>query len=208
MNQQLKLKKYRSLVHDINRKVNSSVVKGSGYSEANEYANSTLDLIFTDKEIHDDYIKILKYDSRVSVKKDWAYSVKKQRLFSALNEDRNDKEYRLLQSWFDEYALGTIKYVDVLAARNLIDAQQASKSGGYQIIFWWLMAVTSSQLDREVKSQKISLICDFAAAFKITATEMEDIINVLKFVYKESSTLTFQSKEVESVFSELKDLYY
>ena len=202
MNQQLQLKKYRNLVQDVNRQIFFGIKPPLVGGSPKEQANITMDLIFTDKEVlTDSYIKILRND--VDVK-----------FYQPIGMGFFEKD---LSDWFNKYSIGRITYGDMSVARKLIDrldrldrldGHRCSEALRYQIIFWWLMAVTSSQLEREVKSQKISLICDFAAAFKITETEMEDIINALKFVYKESSTLTFQSKEVEGVFSELKGLYY
>lgn len=76
----------------------------------------------------------------------------------------------------------------------------------YRFIFWSLMILAVDKTDFE---EKLSLICDFARLLKITDEEVEDIVQVIRIVFREldADDANFKTEIIQKIFKKVIKIY-
>lgn len=99
------------------------------------------------------------------------------------------------------------KKIKINAAKELVRLCRLSENReeSYKFIFWALMILATDKSDYE---EHLSLICDFARMFKITDDEMDDIVQVIKFVFHETNDNSIMKTDsVKKVFEHVFNLF-
>ena len=80
-----------------------------------------------------------------------------------------------------------------------------NRSEAYKFIFWALMILTVDKNDYE---ERLSAICDFASMLNIIEEEIDDIIHVIKIIYKETDlNIPMKTTSITKVFEPIFNLY-
>lgn len=93
------------------------------------------------------------------------------------------------------------------AAKSFISSYSSGESRvKYEFVFWNLMVLAVDKTDFE---EKMSLICDFARMLKVTDDEVEDIIQVIKIIFREinAEESTFKTDNIPDMFGKVINMY-
>lgn len=71
------------------------------------------------------------------------------------------------------------------------------ETAGYTFIFWALMILAVDDTDKE---EHLSTICDFATMLGIDATEMTDMINLIKYIFKYEKYEPLKTRSIKACF--------
>lgn len=114
-----------------------------------------------------------------------------------------------LSGWTSVYGESDFKEkkIQINAAKDLVRLCRLNENReeAYKFIFWALMILA---VDKSDYDEHLSLICDFARMFKITDDEMDDIVQVIKFVFHETNDNSIiKTDSVKKVFEHVFNLF-
>lgn len=196
----MKMAKYETMIEDINSKIRRitfaracagiaiGIVRGMTGIEDDSPGNTALALIY-DYEKCNEYAKVIMDKSTLLFLDSYGGSTDVWKEAYPTYDEFKDPKRR------------------IKASKELVQLCRDTESvrEGYKFIFWALMILTVEKTDAE---EHLALICDFAKMLKITEDDFYDIIQIIKIVYNEVTTVcVFKSDNVSLIFSELLDMY-
>lgn len=196
----MRMAKYETMIKDINLKIRRktlargvaeitvAITRAIVGTEDNSPGNTALALIY-DYEKCNEYAKVIMDKSTL--------------LFPASYDESTDV-WKEVYPTYDEFEEPKRR---IEASKTLVQLCRDNENDteGYKFIFWALMILTVEKTDAE---EHLALICDFAKMLKITEDDFYDIIQIIKIVYNEVTTVcVFRSDNVLLIFSELLDMY-
>ena len=111
----------------------------------------------------------------------------------------------MVDSWKEKYPTYDVfndvkKTIDASKEFVQFCRKKENISEGYKFIFWALMVLAVDRTDAE---NHLALICDFAKMLYITEEEFEDLIHIVKIIYKEEKFGEYKlvSEKVTSIFN-------
>ena len=78
------------------------------------------------------------------------------------------------------------------------------RPAGYMFIFWALMILAVDDTDKE---EHLSLICDYSKMLQITEEEMLDLVNVVKYVFQDTTFENPKTDTINKYFGEVLKIY-
>lgn len=182
----MRMVKFETLVRDI-----TVLVRGNDFGANIREKAADLGIPF----INDDMLLIFDYDKlNIYGKKIMETSII---YCEALSEIKNAISCSKTEKDKIEWAKGRIKFFRSFEA-------DGSDILSYHFIFWALLILAVDKTDYE---EKLSLICDFAKILHISDEKMLDIVQVIKYIFREETNPEFVSERVPEIFEDVLKMY-